>query len=81
MKKTRVGHGAQLERMDLDHVAVAAQNNDDTILVIDEALEKLATQSPPRPEVVKFRCFTGMEQAEIAEALGVSEPTVRRPWD
>jgi len=79
-KKARVRHGGQLERVDLDHVTVAAQDNDDTILAIHEALEKLAGQSPQKAEVVKLRYFAGMEHAEIAEALGVSEPTVRRRW-
>ena len=79
-KKARVRHGGQLERVDLDHVTVAARDNDDTILAVHEALEKLAGQSPQKAEVVKLRYFAGMEHAEIAEALGVSEPTVRRHW-
>jgi RNA polymerase sigma factor (TIGR02999 family) len=79
-KKARVRHGGQLERVDLDHVTVAAQDNDDTILAVHEALEKLAGQSPQKAEVVKLRYFAGMEHAEIAEALGVSEPTARRHW-
>jgi RNA polymerase sigma factor (TIGR02999 family) len=79
-KKARVRHGGQLERVDLDHVMVAVQDNDDTILAIDEALEKLAAQSPAKAGVVKLRYFAGMEHAQIAEVLGVSEPTVRRHW-
>jgi RNA polymerase sigma factor (TIGR02999 family) len=79
-KKARVRHGGELERVDLDHVTVAAQDNDDTILAIHEALDKLAAQSPQKAEVVKLRYFAGMEHAEIAEALGVSEPTARRHW-
>jgi RNA polymerase sigma factor (TIGR02999 family) len=79
-RKARVRHGGQLERVDLDHVTVAAQDNDDTVLAIHEALEKLAAQSSQKAEVVKLRYFAGMEHAEIAAALGVSEPTVRRHW-
>jgi RNA polymerase sigma factor (TIGR02999 family) len=79
-KKARVRHGGQLERVELDHVTLAARDNDDTILAIDEALEKLAARSPQKAEVVKLRYFVGLEHAEIAEALGVSEPTVRRHW-
>jgi RNA polymerase sigma factor (TIGR02999 family) len=79
-KKARVRHGGQLERVDLDHVTVAARDNDDTILAVHEALEKLAGQSPQKAEVVKLRYFAGLEHAEIAEALGVSEPTARRHW-
>ncbi len=79
-KKARVRHGGQLEHVDLDRVTVATQDNDDTILAIHEALEKLAGQSPQKAEVVKLRYFAGMEHTEIAEALGLSEPTVRRHW-
>jgi RNA polymerase sigma factor (TIGR02999 family) len=79
-KKARVRHGGELERVNLDHVTVAAQDNDHTVLAIHEALEKLAAQSPQKAEVVKLRYFAGMEHAEIADVLGVSEPTVRRHW-
>jgi RNA polymerase sigma factor (TIGR02999 family) len=79
-KKARVRHGGRLERVDLDRVLLAVQDNDDTILAIDEALEKLAAQSPAKARVVKLRYFSGMEHAQIAEVLGVSEPTVRRHW-
>ena len=79
-KKARVRHGGRLERVDLERVLLAVQDNDDTILAIDEALEKLAAQSPAKARVVKLRYFSGMEHAQIAEVLGVSEPTVRRHW-
>jgi RNA polymerase sigma factor (TIGR02999 family) len=79
-RKARVRHGGQLERVDLEHVTVAAQDSDDTVLAIHEALEKLAARSPEKAQVVKLRYFAGMEHAEIAAMLGVSEPTVRRHW-
>jgi RNA polymerase sigma factor (sigma-70 family) len=69
-----------LERVDLEHVTLATEDSDDTVLAIHEALEKLALESPQKAEIVKLRYFTGLEHAEIAEALGVSEPTVRRHW-
>nr|NIS34061.1 RNA polymerase subunit sigma-70 [Actinomycetota bacterium]NIY11040.1 RNA polymerase subunit sigma-70 [Gemmatimonadota bacterium]NIT97219.1 RNA polymerase subunit sigma-70 [Actinomycetota bacterium]NIU20908.1 RNA polymerase subunit sigma-70 [Actinomycetota bacterium]NIU68856.1 RNA polymerase subunit sigma-70 [Actinomycetota bacterium] len=31
-------------------------------------------------QVVEYRFFAGMEEAEIAEVLGLSERTVRRDW-
>ena len=79
-KKERIRHGGQMERVDLEHVTVATDDNDDTVLAIHEALEKLALESPQKAEIVKLRYFTGLEHAEIAEALGISEPTVRRHW-
>ena len=79
-KKARVRHGGKLERVDLEYVTVASQDSDEIVLVIHEALEKLAAESPQKAEIVKLRYFVGFEHAEIAEALGIAEPTVRRHW-
>ena len=79
-QKARVCHGGALERVDLEHVTLATEDSDDTVLAIHEALEKLALEAPQKAEIVKLRYFTGLEHAEIAQVLGVSEPTVRRHW-
>jgi RNA polymerase sigma factor (TIGR02999 family) len=79
-KKGRIRHGGHLQRADLDQVSLATQDSDDVILAVHEALEKLAAESPQKAEIVKLRYFAGLEHAEIAEVLGVSEPTVRRHW-
>ena len=79
-KKGRLRHGGQLHRVHLEEVSVATQDPDEVILAVDEALEKLAIESPQKAEIVKLRYFGGLEHAEIAEVLGVSEPTVRRHW-
>ena len=64
----------------MEHVTLATDDPDDTVLAVHEALEKLAAESPQKAEIVNLRYFTGLEHAEIAEVLGVSEPTVRRHW-
>jgi len=79
-QKARVRHGGGLERVDLAQVTIATEDSDNTVLAIHEALEKLARESPPKAEIVKLRYFTGLEHAEIAQVLGISEPTVRRHW-
>ena len=79
-QKARLRHGGGLERIDLAQVTIATEDSDDTVLAIHEALEKLALESPPKAEIVKLRYFTGLEHAEIAQVLGLSEPTVRRHW-
>jgi RNA polymerase sigma factor (sigma-70 family) len=50
------------------------------ILDLNEALEKLATLDARKAQVVELRYFGGLKQDEIAEALNVSEVTVRRDW-
>ena len=48
------------------------------LLALDEALESLDHR---QRQVVECRFFGGMEEKEIASALGVSERTVRRDWE
>jgi RNA polymerase sigma factor (sigma-70 family) len=79
-QKARIRHGGGLERADLDHVTLATKDRDATVLAIHEALELLALESPQKADIVKLRYFVGLEHAEIAVVLGLSEPTVRRHW-
>jgi len=79
-KKARQRHGGRMERVELEHVTLAAADRDETVLAIHDALEKLALESAQKAEIVKLRYFAGLEHAEIAEALGLSEATVRRHW-
>ena len=79
-KKARQRHGGQLERVELEHVTLATEDSDQTVLAIHEAIEKLARESIQQAEIVKLRYFAGLEHAEIAAALGSSEATVRRHW-
>jgi RNA polymerase sigma factor (TIGR02999 family) len=47
------------------------------LLALNEALDQL---EPRQRQVIECRFFGGMEEADIATALGVSERTVRRDW-
>jgi RNA polymerase sigma factor (TIGR02999 family) len=49
----------------------------DELLALDRALDTL---DPRKRQVVECRFFAGMEESEIATALGLSERTVRRDW-
>jgi RNA polymerase sigma factor (TIGR02999 family) len=51
------------------------------ILKVHEALEHLAHYGERIVQVVEMRYFAGMSQEEIADALGVTERTVRRDWE
>lgn len=52
----------------------------DELIALDEALERLAERSARQAKVVELWFFAGLTQEEVAEALGVSVPTVRRDW-
>lgn len=79
-QKACTRHGGERQRVDLRHVRLATADPDETVLAIDEALEKLAREAPEKAEVVKLRYFAGMTHAEIAQAHGVSLTTVERHW-
>jgi RNA polymerase sigma factor (TIGR02999 family) len=50
------------------------------LLSLDNALTDLQAQDPRAAQVVEFRFFGGLTGPEIAEALGISEITVKRDW-
>jgi RNA polymerase sigma factor (TIGR02999 family) len=51
------------------------------ILKVHDALEHLAHYGQRIAQVVEMRYFAGMTEPQIAEALGVTERTVRRDWE
>jgi len=50
------------------------------ILGVHEALQDMARLDPRMTQVVEMRYFGGLSEPEIAEALEVTERTVRRDW-
>lgn len=54
---------------------------DGDALRVDKALTALATVEPRLAQVVEMRYFGGLTDAEIAQALGLTDRTVRRDWD
>ena len=69
--------GGLWERTTLTDGAWVREFDPDGMLVLDEALAGL---EPRQRQVVECRFFGGMEEREIAVALGVSERTVHRDW-
>jgi RNA polymerase sigma factor (TIGR02999 family) len=50
------------------------------LLVLNEALNKLARLDPRQGRIVELRFFGGLTEDEIAEVVGVSAKTVKREW-
>jgi len=53
----------------------------DEVLRVHEALGALQAAEPRLAQVVEMRYFGGYTEAEIGEALGLTERTVRRDWE
>ena len=50
------------------------------VLAVDAAVQRLEALDPRLAQVVVWRYFAGLDEAEIAAALNVTERTVRRDW-
>jgi len=50
------------------------------LIDLDDALKRLEQLNERQAKVVTYRFFGGLTQKEIADVLGISEPTVRRDW-
>lgn len=59
---------------------IAADAGEAEILRVHDALEELAKLDARMAQVVELRYFAGMTETEIAQALGVTDRTVRRDW-
>lgn len=68
------------EHIDIEGIEIAAATPDDTLLQLDEALERFAAIEPRQAELVLLRFFVGMTIEEAAEILGISPATAKRWW-
>jgi RNA polymerase sigma factor (TIGR02999 family) len=67
--------------LDLEEVAQLADDRDpDTILALDDAIERLARRDERAAQVVRLRFYAGLSVDEVAETLGTSVRTVLRDW-
>jgi RNA polymerase sigma factor (TIGR02999 family) len=81
-RKRALRHGGGQQRVDLEAVSeIAATGDDDQLLAVNVALDKLAATNVVQAEVVKLRYFVGMTNVEAAQALGLSERTVKNYWN
>jgi RNA polymerase sigma factor (TIGR02999 family) len=74
----RRGGSAAHVALDVEMAADAPKEAE--IVGVHEALDRIAAVDPRMTHVVEMRYFGGMTEPEIAQALGVTERTVRRDW-
>jgi RNA polymerase sigma factor (TIGR02999 family) len=80
-RKGREKHGGNLERYDveLDRL-LGGESDPHRLLVIHEALDRLAERAPRKAELVKLRYFLGCTMSEAAEILGIAAATAEEDW-
>ena len=72
--------GGGMANVSLDDVQPAVHQEAAEIVALHEALEALQAFDPRKSAVVEARYFGGLSIEETAEALGISEATVKRDW-
>ncbi|MEM7414751.1 MAG: ECF-type sigma factor [Gemmatimonadota bacterium] len=82
-RRTAHKRGGGAAVVTLEEMAVAAESPEgaaETLMALDDALLRLGRQSERLAHVVELRFFGGLSVEETAEALGVSDRTVKRDW-
>ena len=72
--------GGDRDRVTLDDRIAIADDETARLLDLNQALDALHAMSPDAARIVECRFFAGMSVEETAEALGLSESTVKRRW-
>jgi RNA polymerase sigma factor (TIGR02999 family) len=72
--------GGEVIQVSLDSNLAYEWRQADSLLNLDEALDRLSAMDPRLCRVVEMRFFAGMTESETAEVLNVSVRTVKRDW-
>ncbi len=72
--------GGAVAMVTFDETAGATEATARDLIALDGALDELATLSPRQAALVEHRFFGGLDVAETADALGISEATALRDW-
>ena len=72
--------GATSRQVSLSNGMLVAEEQADALLAVDEALIALAAVDERLSRVVECRFFAALTEEETAEALGITDRTVRRDW-
>jgi RNA polymerase sigma factor (TIGR02999 family) len=78
-RKRAQRHGGNCEHVNIDDLEVAGYE-ENQLLAVHEALDKLAREYPVHAEVVKLRYFVGMTNEEASQVLGITISIAKKYW-
>jgi RNA polymerase sigma factor (TIGR02999 family) len=79
-RKKAARHGGELRRVTLDELDLAVPSEPDELILLDEALTRLAAEDAAAAMLVKLRYFSGLSVEEAAEIVGLPRATAYRHW-
>lgn len=78
--RSRKKRGGGWQRITLDDSEIPSSESDESLIALDDAMQRLAAVDKRKAQVVELRFFGGMTNGEIAEFVGVSVDTIKRDW-
>jgi RNA polymerase sigma factor (TIGR02999 family) len=78
--RARGKRGGDWQRVDFEELDVATSVSPDQLVVLDDALTRLAALDHLAGELVKLRYFAGLSLDQAAAALDISTTTAYRHW-
>lgn len=72
--------GGMVTHLELDESFSFSLEKSDDLIMLDEALNKLAELNERQTRIVELKFFGGLTEEEIAEVLKISPATVSRDW-
>ncbi len=79
-RKQAFKSGGDRKRFSLEDADLATLAESERMLEVDDALDRLATESPDVAALVKLRVFAGLTVTEAGQALGIPRTTAFRHW-
>ena len=79
-RKGAAKRGGDWQRVTFEDVPGLTSRQVEDLIALDSALESLEVFAPRQCQIVEMRFFAGLTVEETAEALGISNVTVKREW-
>jgi RNA polymerase sigma factor (TIGR02999 family) len=79
-RKKQAKRGGERKRVDLKDIDVVDTASPEALLIINDALDKLAREDAEAAQLVKLRYFAGFSIEEAAESIGISRSKAYEHW-
>jgi RNA polymerase sigma factor (TIGR02999 family) len=79
-RKGRVKRGGARKRVDLEDASLVSMVAPDVLLLVDDAIAKLAREDARAAQLVRLRYYAGLSVEEAAELSGLSRSTAYQHW-
>ena len=80
-RRRAVKRGGGADLLELEEWQSQIKDRPDLVIDIDRLITQLSSLDKRQAQIVELRYFSGMSELEIADALDISERTVRRDWN